>query len=82
MSSEEKILAKLDALQQDVDSLKGAFDAIAQHNQVSPGMTNEQQNHILAFIDEIRSMPKDDEETLRFGEFMDAEKARKVALYG
>ena len=70
MSNEEKILSLLTKMQADIDSMKETLKPYKP--------TKEEQ---LAALRGLTTMLTD-EEKFSFGQFMDEQEARKVALYG
>ena len=81
MSNEDKILTMLGELKADIGTMKADIEKIKQNNLSYHAS-------ILPMVDKQRqalarwnSLP-DDDEMKRFCKFMDAEEARKAALYG
>ena len=74
MSNEEKILSMLTKMQADIETLKQPENTQADKNK----LTSEIQYTILETMRDMLT----DEEKDALGKYMEAEMARKVALYG
>ena len=80
MSSEEKILQALGNIQSDMKSMKADIEMLKHsgNDTQKPSMHKMSQKEVFHRMSELLS----DEEKDDFGKFMDAEEARKAALYG
>lgn len=76
MSNEEKILEKLEKMSSDMDALKARVAELERGNGSRPSIDQQ-----LNAIDGLSHL-LDEDEKRRFGAFMDAEEARKAAVYG
>lgn len=83
MSNEEKILSMLTKMQSDIDSLKAEVDAI-KNNKILKAAEEAQAERRADTYAALEAMAEllTQEEKDALGEYMEAETARKVALYG
>lgn len=81
MSNEEKILAMLTKMQSDIDALRNDIQAI-NHNENSQPKKRKlsAQEQYDAFMGLANLLNDDEKDAL--GKYMEAEEARKAALYG
>ena len=81
MSNEEKILAMLTKMQSDIDDLRVEIKALKQGENSQPKKkeisAKEQYDVFMAMANLL-----DDDEKDALGKYMEAEEARKAALYG
>ena len=81
MSNEEKILSMLTKMQSDIDALRVEVDAIRNNDLLqAPEKYKSRRNTYEAL--EAMSELLDDDEKDALGKYMEAEEARKAALYG
>ena len=79
MSNEEKILSLLTKMQSDIDALRTEVKALNGNSQPSKkNLTLQEQYDAFMGLTNLLN----DEEKDALGEYMAAEEARKVALYG
>lgn len=85
MANEEKILEMLGELKADMDAMKADIEAIKRSEngkkEIGEPMPDEKKKSLREALQEWYQSPYD-EESERFFQFMDAEEARKAALYG
>ena len=83
MSNEEKILSMLTKMQNDIDALKAEVEVI--RNNAGLKATEESQarrsRDTYAALEAMANLLDDDEKDA-LGKYMEAEEARKAALYG
>ena len=83
MSNEEKILSMLTKMQSDIDALRTEVDAIKNNELlrvVEKSQSNKQKDTYSALMAMSQLLTDDEKDAL--GEYMEAEMARKAALYG
>ena len=83
MSNEEKILAMLTKMQGDIDALRSEVDAI-RNNEILKAAEKaraERKADTYAALEAMSELLTQDEKDA-LGEYMEAEMARKAALYG
>lgn len=83
MSNEEKILSLLTKMQSDIDALRTEVDSI-KNNAILKAAENSQatkRKNTYAALEAMANLLDDDEKDA-LGKYMEAEMARKVALYG
>ena len=81
MSNEEKILAMLNKMQSDIDALRTEVKTLKLNGNAQPAkkeLNPKEQWKIFKAMSELL----DDDEKDALGKYMEAEEARKVALYG
>lgn len=83
MSNEEKILSMLTKMQADIDALRAEVDTI-RNNAILKVAEQSQSKKRMNTYEALEAMSHllDDDEKDALGEYMEAEMARKVALYG
>ena len=77
MSNEEKILAMLTKMQSDIDALRNEVKALNQNENTSPKKKMSQREVFMGLANLLN-----DDEKEALGKYMEAEEARKAALYG
>ena len=77
MSNEEKILSLLTKMQSDIDSMKTDIKTLKHNDNPQPKKTMTQREVFMGLANLLN-----DDEKEALGEYMEAEMARKVALYG
>ena len=77
MSNEEKILSLLTKMQSDIDSMKTDIKTLKRNDNSQPKKTMTQREVFMGLANLLN-----DDEKEALGEYMEAEMARKVALYG
>ncbi len=81
MSNEEKILAMLTKMQSDIDALRGEIQSLTQNeNPQTKKKKLSAQEQYDAFMGLANLLNDDEKDAL--GKYMEAEEARKAALYG
>ena len=79
VSNEEKILQMLDEMKADMNALKAEMETLKQHSVDSKkSVSQRQQKEAIRRMSQILTA----DEKQSFGRFMDAEEARKAAVYG
>lgn len=83
MSNEEKILSMLTKLQSDMDALRLEVDTI-KNNEILKAAEKVQTKKRMSTYEALKAMSEllDDDEKDALGKYMEAEEARKAALYG
>ena len=83
MSNEEKILSMLTQMKSDIDALRAEVDAI-RNNAILKAAEQSQSKRRMNTYEALEAMSNllDDDEKDALGKYMEAEEARKVALYG
>ena len=83
MSNEEKILSMLTQMKSDIDALRAEVDAI-RNNVILKAAEQSQSKRRINTYEALEAMSNllDDDEKDALGKYMEAEEARKVALYG
>ena len=83
MSNEEKILSMLTKMQSDIDALRAEVDTI-KNNAILQAAEKVQSQKQADTYTALMAMSEllDDDEKDALGKYMEAEEARKVALYG
>ena len=83
MSNEEKILSMLTKMQADIDSLKAEVEAVRNNEllKVVEKAQSERRADTYAALEAMRELLTQEEKDA-LGEYMEAEMARKAALYG
>ena len=83
MSNEEKILSMLTKMQADIDALRAEVDAI-RNNAILKVAEQSQSKRRMSTYEALEAMSHllDDDEKDALGKYMEAEEARKAALYG
>ena len=85
MANEEKILELLGELKAEMDAMKADIEAIKRNGngkkETGESTPDEKKGSLREALQEWYQSPYD-EESERFFRFMDAEEARKAALYG
>ena len=83
MSNEEKILSMLTKMQSDIDALRAEVDTI-KNNAILQAAEKVQFQKQADTYTALMAMSEllDDDEKDALGKYMEAEEARKVALYG
>lgn len=83
MSNEEKILSMLTQMKSDIDALRAEVDAI-RNNAILKAAEQSQSKRRINTYEALEAMSNllDDDEKDALGKYMEAEEARKVALYG
>lgn len=83
MSNEEKILSMLTKMQNDIDALKAEVDAIRNNEilKAAEKTRSERKTDTYAALEAMSELLTQDEKDA-LGEYMEAEMARKAALYG
>lgn len=83
MSNEEKILSMLTKMQSDIDSLRAEVDAIRNNKilKVVEKAQSERKADTYAALEAMAELLTQEEKDA-LGEYMQAEEARKAALYG
>ncbi len=77
MSNEEKILSMLTKMQNDIDALRTDINAIKNNSNPEPEEKMTQREVFMGLANLL-----DDDEKEALGKYMEAEEARKAALYG
>ncbi len=78
MSNEEKILSMLTKMQADIDALRADIANIKRNGNSQPPKKTMTQREVFMGLANLL----DDDEKEALGKYMEAEEARKVALYG
>ena len=81
MSNEEKILSMLTKMQSDIDSLRAEIHTLKQNENSQPKkrkLSAQEQYDLFMGLANLL----DDDEKEALGKYMEAEEARKAALYG
>ncbi len=83
MSNEEKILSMLTKMQADIDSLKAEVEAVRNNEllKVVEKAQSERRADTYAALEAMRELLTQEEKDA-LGEYVEAEMARKAALYG
>ena len=83
MSNEEKILSMLTKMQSDIDALRAEVDTIKNNAilQAAEKVQSQKQADTYAALMAMSELLDDDEKDA-LGKYMEAEEARKAALYG
>ena len=81
MSNEEKILSLLTKMQSDIDSMKTDIKTLKHNDNPQPKKKVLTAEERFAIFDRMANLLNDEEKDA-LGEYMAAEEARKVALYG
>ena len=83
MSNEEKILSLLTKMQSDIDALRTEVDSIKNNAilKAAEDSQSKKRKNTYAALEAMASLLDDDEKDA-LGKYMEAEMARKVALYG
>ena len=77
MSNEEKILAMLTKMQSDIDALRVEVKTLKQGENTQPKKKMSQREVFMGLANLLN-----DDEKEALGKYMEAEEARKAALYG
>ena len=83
MSNEEKILSMLEKMQNDIDNLRGEVEAIRNNELlrvVDRSQSKKSRNTYEVLMAMSELLTQDEKDAL--GKYMEAEQARKEALYG
>ena len=78
MSNEEKILSMLTKMQADIDALRAEVETINRNGNPQPTKKTMTQREVFMGLANLLN----DDEKEALGKYMEAEEARKVALYG
>ena len=78
MSNEEKILSMLTKMQADIDALRAEVATINHNGNPQPPKKTMTQREVFMGLANLLN----DDEKEALGKYMEAEEARKVALYG
>ena len=77
MSNEEKILSMLTKMQSDIDALRAEIHTLRQNENSQPKKKMTQREVFMGLANLL-----DDDEKEALGKYMEAEEARKAAIYG
>jgi len=81
LSNEEKILAMLTKMQSDIDALRNEIDDIKNNELLKVAEKSKPRYNTYEALEAMSELLTDDEKDA-LGEYMEAEMARKAALYG
>ncbi|MBR4643209.1 MAG: hypothetical protein IKO74_10925 [Selenomonadaceae bacterium] len=81
MSNEEKILSMLTKMQSDIDALRVEVDAIRNNEILRVVEKSKSKRNTYEALKAMSELLDDDEKDA-LGKYMEAEEARKAALYG